>query len=151
MSDRGRRRRRPAHAAARRPRRGQTSPVQVGIATNWQQVSTGGSHACAATAAGELWCWGLNASGQLGDGTTTQATSPVQVGAGTAWTTVATGATFSCATTAQAAVRCWGDNADGQLGLGDLTSRTSPAEVAGLTARTVNATGSATWVAAVDT
>jgi alpha-tubulin suppressor-like RCC1 family protein len=46
-------------------------------------VSAGTGHTCAlvdvGTAAEKLWCWGRNASGQVGDGTTTWRTVPVAV------------------------------------------------------------------------
>ncbi len=61
------------------------TPVQIGMANNWRQVSAGGSHAVATRADGTLWTWGLNTSGQLGDGTTAPRTSPGAVGAATDW------------------------------------------------------------------
>lgn len=37
------------------------------------------SHSMAVKVNGEVWTWGQNNRGQLGDGTTTTRTSPVQV------------------------------------------------------------------------
>jgi alpha-tubulin suppressor-like RCC1 family protein len=37
------------------------------------------NHTCAVRAAGSLWCWGYNASAQLGDGSATVRLSPVQI------------------------------------------------------------------------
>lgn len=37
----------------------------------FRQVSAGGYHSCGVTSANRLYCWGYNASGQLGDGTIT--------------------------------------------------------------------------------
>jgi alpha-tubulin suppressor-like RCC1 family protein len=39
----------------------------------------GASHSCAALAVGSVECWGLNASGQLGNGTTTNSRTAVSV------------------------------------------------------------------------
>ncbi len=82
------------------------------------------SHSCA-IANGKLYCWGRNASGQLGLGTTTAMASPQLVAAtnpGDAFlnkvvTMVAVGTENTCAVAA-GQLYCWGDNTYGQLGLG---------------------------------
>jgi alpha-tubulin suppressor-like RCC1 family protein len=76
-----------------------------------------------------LWCWGLNGSGQLGLGDTTNRTIPVQVGAATTWASVTAGDQHTCATRNAGTLWCWGLNGSGQLGLGDKTNRTSPVQV----------------------
>ena len=58
-------------------------PVDViGLASGAAAVATGSRHACAATAAGDVLCWGDNFDGQLGDGGEcgTRCFSPVEVG-----------------------------------------------------------------------
>ena len=46
---------------------------------NVQQIDVGDDHACAVTDAGRIKCWGSNASGKLGDGTTMNRSTPVEV------------------------------------------------------------------------
>lgn len=56
------------------------SPVQVStLGTSVVQVSVGYLHTCALDTEGTVWCWGLNAGGGLGDGTTTPRDVPVRV------------------------------------------------------------------------
>ena len=56
------------------------TPVQViGLRTDGIAISAGGSHTVALKNHGTVWAWGLNFSGQLGDGTTTDSYTPVQV------------------------------------------------------------------------
>lgn len=69
-----------------------SSPVQVGLLTTWSnlppQGSTGGAMGVIKTD-GTLWTWGLNGSGQMGDGTTINRSSPIQIGSLTTWYKVA--------------------------------------------------------------
>lgn len=40
------------------------------------QVAAAGDFSCALDNTGQVWCWGSNRSGQLGDGTTTRRSTP---------------------------------------------------------------------------
>ena len=52
----------------------------AGGATDWHSVSAGGTHSCARTTTGRLFCWGADNDGQLGDdGTNTDQPTPVEV------------------------------------------------------------------------
>jgi len=90
-------------------------------------------HACALTSRGVVYCWGDNASQELGDGTRTsrQQISPV-VGLPPA-VEIAIGGSHSCARDISGSVRCWGDNGYGQLGDDTPTTRGIPAVVPGIT------------------
>jgi alpha-tubulin suppressor-like RCC1 family protein len=46
-----------------------TRPMAVAGGRTFRQVSAGGTHTCARTSAGLAYCWGLNGTGQIGDGT----------------------------------------------------------------------------------
>jgi len=77
-----------------------------------------------------LYAWGLNTSGQIGQGNTTSPqSSPVQI-TGT-WTSVAAGNDSAAGIKSDGTLWLWGDNQVGQLGLGDTTNRSSPTQVLG--------------------
>ena len=87
-----------------------------------KSLAVGLNHACALTADKELYCWGRNDLGQLGDNTNTNRPSPVRVDpTGNAnFESVVSNGQFTCALRgAQGALHCWGSNSVGQLGLGD--------------------------------
>jgi alpha-tubulin suppressor-like RCC1 family protein len=59
--------------------------VQVGTDNDWQFISTSciANHSFGIKTDGSLWGWGLNDSGQLGNGTTVNSALPVQTGTDT--------------------------------------------------------------------
>jgi alpha-tubulin suppressor-like RCC1 family protein len=80
-----------------------------------------------------LYTFGLNNSGQLGLGNTTNRSSPVQVGALTTWLSLAAGYGHTAAIKTDGTLWTFGRNTYGQLGLGDTTTRSSPVQVGALT------------------
>lgn len=101
-------------------------------------VASGGRHSCAIDAYNQVFCWGDNTFGQLGDGTTTQRRNPVPVRVApgglrfTRAVALALGNQHSCALTAltnEWKVFCWGRNVRGQLGDGTKIDRTTPVAV----------------------
>lgn len=96
------------------------------------RVGTNTHHKCAFLK-GVLKCWGENAYGNLGDGTTTERNIPTAViGLGGAPSWVTTGRYGTCAIVA-GAVKCWGNGASGVLGNGGTTTSDVPVQATGLT------------------
>jgi alpha-tubulin suppressor-like RCC1 family protein len=97
------------------------------------QVAAGGNSACAILTSGAVRCWGGNAYGQLGNGTTTSSKYPVKVagidGVAARATSISVGNGFACARITNGNVRCWGRNDYGQLGNGAGGNRKTPVTV----------------------
>lgn len=99
-------------------------------------------HNCARTTAGAVMCWGMNTSGQLGNGTLTQALYPIAVPELTSGvTSISVGYGHACAVTSGGGVMCWGDNTYGQLGDGTTIAKSSPVAVRTSAADTTPLTG----------
>jgi alpha-tubulin suppressor-like RCC1 family protein len=107
------------------------TPVAVAGSRRWKLVRVGAEHACGITGGGVTFCWGLNASGQLGDGTRTTRRNPVRVQGGLTFQRLSVGWTHNCAVTAEKKAYCWGENASGQLGDRTSTDRLKPVAVYG--------------------
>ena len=76
---------------------------------------------------GNLWTWGLNTSGQLGDNTTTQRNTPITTFAGgTNWKQVSGGNAHTAAIKTDGTLWTWGANGYGRLGNNTTTQRNTP-------------------------
>lgn len=107
-----------------------------GIADQVVKVAVGQDHGCALTATSRIFCFGDNASGQLGNGTSGgTATTAVEVSDYTAFNgeqikQIGAGEDLSCALTINGTIGCWGWNRWGQVGVdGSTTNTLSPARV----------------------
>lgn len=106
--------------------------LELGVLGTIRQIAVSRDFACALNTEGAIGCWGDNAHGQLGDGTTTsRALAALVIGEGDA-REVAVGGRHACARVVSGAVYCWGANDLGQLGDGGHADRTVPAPVEGL-------------------
>jgi alpha-tubulin suppressor-like RCC1 family protein len=92
------------------------------------EIATGEAHTCAIVNGG-LRCWGNNASGQLGDSSTTRRDTPTQIIAASSNVTAVTAGKFHTCVVIYGGVQCWGNNAHGQLGDGTATQRNSPVQI----------------------
>lgn len=107
------------------------SPVQVGTDTNWKYTANGALHVLAVKTDGTMWAWGLNSSGQLGNGTTLNTSSPIQIGSDTNWASVTAAGDFSFAIKDDFTLWSWGINSQGQLGINTTSRRSTPQQIAG--------------------
>jgi alpha-tubulin suppressor-like RCC1 family protein len=112
---------------------------------SWSQISAGPSHTAAVRSDGRLYAFGLNTSGQLGDGTVISRSSPVQISAGALggtgefWRNVSVNGSRTVAIRSDGALFNWGDNTGFKLGISDTIYRSSPVQVGTSSWTTVSA------------
>ncbi len=109
--------------------RASQAPRGVAGVMTYATLGAGAAHTCGVTQSGDVYCWGANDRGQLGDGTTLTRAAPVRLGGDGAYRAVGGGAHHSCALDVVGQVRCWGDNSRGQLGDGTRQGRAMPVDV----------------------
>jgi alpha-tubulin suppressor-like RCC1 family protein len=112
-------------------------PVTVSLPARVRQVSQGGSvpgngQTLALLANGDLYAWGDNANGQLGDGQTATHSSPelITPPSGVSYRALATsgGTSYGISTTGN--VYAWGGGGEGQIGNGTTKGSLIPVQVA---------------------
>ena len=87
------------------------------------QIVTGNYHSLALMSNGDLYAWGLNEYGQLGDGTFINKNTPVFIGSG--FTKIAAGVHYFLALKGNSLYTC-GRNDFGQLGDGTIKNKKTP-------------------------
>lgn len=97
-------------------------PVAVDSPVTLKQIAAGHAHVCALGTDDQVYCWGNNASGQLGNGTQDKHYSAELIdtsklgGKGASFKYVAAGGDSSCAIATDGITFCWGNGYDYQLG-----------------------------------
>lgn len=106
----------------------QAEPTQVSTNADWINISSNGGHSCGIRETSilplrrELYCWGRNNAGQVGNGSNDDVLQPTRIGSDHDWISITTGAVHSCgireisAIPQERALFCWGSNQIGQLG-----------------------------------
>src|SRR5262249_19179976 len=108
------------------------TPQALTSLSNVAQVAAGNTQSCALLQSGTATCWGLNAQGQVGDGSTTNRTSPTPVSGLSGAVAIDAGDNHACAVLGSGALECWGANWSGAIGDGTTTHRTTPVVVTDL-------------------
>ncbi|MDX2012425.1 MAG: hypothetical protein SFW67_19670 [Myxococcaceae bacterium] len=89
-------------------------PLRTTAPPDVVDVCQGSAHVCVLTRSGQVWCWGDNTFGQLGDGAYLPRGTPMAIPNLVA-TSLSCSDDFTCATTASG-VQCWGRNVSERLG-----------------------------------
>ena len=92
------------------------TPRAVKLPKPAKSLTAGSKHSCALLTTGEVYCWGFNASGQLGTGRTLTAWAPMKTRTLPAASQVSAGSMHTCAVVASS-LYCWGQNSERQIGL----------------------------------
>jgi alpha-tubulin suppressor-like RCC1 family protein len=110
-----------------------SSPVQLGSLTTWSTGDIGPNQTrpqvAAISTSNELYTFGNNYFGQLGQNDVTFRSSPVQVGALTNWSDVSCGDDFIAAIKTDGTLWTWGSNGNGKNGDGTTIRRSSPVQI----------------------
>jgi len=106
-------------------------PVLVKGLTNIVAIDAGegSNHGLALDVGGNVWSWGFNSTGQLGDGSVKSRPTPELVPKLDRVIAIAAGVAHSLALRADGTVRAWGSNGRGQLGDGSTNQHELPIQV----------------------
>ncbi len=95
-----------------------TTPVAIPRLI-FSTLTAGVYHSCGLAPGGKAYCWGQNATGVLGNGTSTDSWTPVPVSGGLTFAMLTAGGGRTCGLTTDGAAYCWGENDSGELGTGN--------------------------------
>ncbi len=110
-------------------------PNNVGFLSNITTIAGGNGHCLAMDSSGNVWAWGNNTYGQLGNGTNNVSSYPIQVSkpSGVTFTAISGGWGHSIALDSNGKVWAWGHNTEGELGNGTTNDSNVPVQVSNLT------------------
>ena len=83
-------------------------PTLIDDSLAFSSITVGSNHACGVTSTGTAYCWGLNYSGQLGTGDSTDSEAPRRVTDTLRFALLSAAETHTCGLTTSGATYCWG-------------------------------------------
>ena len=95
----------------------------------YKEIAAGMYQTLAIDESGNLWSWGLNNNGQLGNGTNDNSNTPVQIMSDINFTEITAGYNSSAAISTTGALYTWGKNSEGQLGDGTNEASSTPKNI----------------------
>lgn len=95
----------------------------------WKDISLGYDHALGITTSGNLYAWGSNVYGQLGNETFDDKLVPILIGSKNDWVQVAAGQYCSFAMDSTGQIYSWGTNNDGRIGIGKTSAANAPTRI----------------------
>lgn len=102
------------------------TPNLINGGHKYQEIEAGSAYTCGLTDGGEIYCFGLNGSGQHGNGTTSASSEPgLPVAGGHKFVSFHNTFAHTCGITDQGELYCWGSAGNGRLGNGT----TSPSQL----------------------
>ena len=115
-----------------------TGGSEIPAGSRIDQIAGGEKFACAIASNNLAYCWGSNAYGQLGIGSTADQNVPKQVKIGTSGseipsgtkiTKISVGTSHVCVTASDNNAYCWGSNTSGQLGINSTINSNVPKKI----------------------
>ena len=97
-------------------------PTKITNGIKYTQISAGDKHSLALDNEGNIWSWGYNYDGELGNGSSGANANilvPTKIANGVKYTQISVGPRYSLAVDNEGNIWSWGYNSDGQLGNGE--------------------------------
>ncbi len=98
--------------------------------SHWDEITAGYKMTCGMRTSDELYCWGNNDYGQIGDGTSERRDEPTPIATSLNWVSVTSMVDHNCGILSSKLGVCWGNNDYGQIGDGTSERRDEPTPIA---------------------
>jgi len=97
--------------------------------SHWDQLKPGYKMTCGIRTSDEVFCWGNNEYGQVGDGTSEQRNTPTPIDGGLLMKQINGGFQHTCLISVAGTIKCWGRSNFGQLGDGSTSDQSTPNDI----------------------
>ena len=106
-----------------------SNTIDFKISVQFKEIEVGGFHTLALDNDNNLWAWGSNDHGQLGDGSTTKKTSPTKIETDITFVQLSSGYNHSAGIDNEGKLWTWGYNIWGSLGDGTRIQKNKPIKI----------------------